>query len=145
MGGRPLGLIEALQHEWAPRPPGMASRTEADCEGCRIVGKRRFGAPVWSLSGDHCLREGPAPKDVQLSPRAAGLLELWRRSGTQWEIGPNGPSCLKYTAVEWIAERIGVDFDDRAFLIFQHLESRTLAAMREQSRAELEHLKKDKK
>jgi hypothetical protein len=79
--------------------------------------------------------------DVELTPAALDAWTIYCRSQSQWNVGMNGATGLRYEGLEAGARMAGVDVSPRVFELVQLLEAKRLgiwAEEREAARLEAE-------
>lgn len=79
------------------------------------------------------LPEDIAPEDVEIWPENEPAVNLVRRIGTQWNVGPTGPTGLIYASVYPLMDRLGLDVDAWNSLLddIRVMENAALEVMRE--------------
>ncbi|WP_419186872.1 DUF1799 domain-containing protein [Pseudomonas putida] len=72
-------------------------------------------------------------EDVEVWPDAWPVFCLFEALGTQWRLGPGGPSGLDYTAIPGTAKIIGLKYRElsEAFNDLRVMENEALALMAE--------------
>lgn len=70
-----------------------------------------------------------------LTPAALDAWALFVRAQSQWNVGMNGPTGMRYEGIEACARMAGLDVGTRTFELLQLLEGKRLQIWREEREA----------
>jgi hypothetical protein len=68
----------------------------------------------------------------ELTPAAIAAWDLYRLTQSQWNVGMNGATGMRYEGVEACARMAGLEISVRAFQLFQLLEGKRLGIWHEE-------------
>lgn len=102
------------------------------------------GKDTCAVTGGVCAWEKKFPTP-QITPAALEAWILWGRSQSQWNVGMNGATGMRYEGVEACGRSAGLSLSARGFELFQVLEGKRLQIWSEERKAAEEAAKRKNK